>query len=184
MKSVKSIRFHWKEHLFLTVLVEKASLFDILVKKINEEIKGKIEQEVEILDVDLVDLNRIDVKGKAGVMGIQKEFTVHSLLHVNTETNTLSLQVNNIEVEGGFLGKKGFAMIENKLKEKIENTAKIDVKKTLLEINPKFNVPGTQEKMELNVESFDLELLKLTPDNEDVSLQIGLKEGSFAIEPI
>lgn len=181
IKSLKTIKFHWKEQLYLTVLAEKASIFNFLVKKINEEIKGKIEQEVEIIALDLVGLNSIDVKGRAGVMGIQKEFTVHTFLHVNAKTNTLSLQVKEINVEGGFLVKKGFALIEHKIKEKIESTARVDVKKTLLELNPKFNIPGSQEKMELKIESFDLELLKLTPDNEDISLQIGLREGSFVI---
>lgn len=184
IQAFKSFRLHFKEHLQVELLLSKKELFEALVKKINSEIVGKIEQDVEILEIDLVSENALNVKGKAGVMGIKKEFVVHSFLEVNQVEDVIKLRVKDIVVEGGFLVQKGFSLIENKLKEKIESTAKIDLKKTITSLNPSFPIPGSSEKLQLSINAFDLETLSLMPKEGDILATVAVREAGVLLNPI
>ncbi len=176
IESFKSANLKMEGALFLELLIEKDKVFEALVAKINSDIAEKIDQEVEILSIDLEGENALAVKGKAKAMGIQKEFTMHSIVHVDEALDLIALQVKDIDVQGGFLIQKGFELVENKIREKIESSAKIELGKTLTSLTPKINIPGTAHEIMIDIKEFKLSTLSLTPVGTDMKLKIELKK--------
>ena len=177
-----SFHLNFNERLQVELLLSKQELFNALVDKINKDIVENIDQDVEIIEIDLVSSNTLNVKGRAGVMGIKKDFVVHSFIDVDKEKDVIALQVKEIKVEGGFLVQKGFGLIENKIREKIESVARLELQKTLKSLKPSFPIPGSKEKIDLSINALDLETLTLVPNDLELLITVAVKQADVSLK--
>jgi hypothetical protein len=176
IRNFKSFNLQFKDKLSVALVLRKEELFNLLIAKINKDIIDKIEQEVELIAIDLAGENQLSIKGRAGAMGIKKEFTIHSFIVVNAEENKISIKVNDMEIQGGFLVQKGFSLVENKIREKIEEKAVVSITDLLKNIPSTIGIPGTENSIQLDVDKFDLNDLTIAPDGEDLVARVGLNE--------
>ncbi len=165
IRNFKSFNLQFKDKLSVALVLRKEELFNLLIAKINKDIIDKIEQEVELIAIDLAGENQLSIKGRAGAMGIKKEFTIHSFIVVNAEENKISIKVNDMEIQGGFL-----------VREKIEEKAVVSITDLLKNIPSTIGIPGTENSIQLDVDKFDLNDLTIAPDGEDLVARVGLNE--------
>ncbi len=179
-RSLKGIKIHFEEAFHLELRFLTKELMEVLVTKINQDVIGKIDQEVELLSIELTGENTMDIKGKAGAMGILKEFVVHSRIVVHEQENKIAVEASDISIQGGFLVQKGFQLIEKKIKEKIEEKAVIRISDLLQQLPKEITIPGTSSSLHIDAKTLDMQSLRILPHDDEAQLLLKVK--AFEIE--
>ena len=156
----------------LEVELQRELVLGALVTQINKDVVAKMEQDVEILSISLPAKNALNIVGRAGAMGIKKEFTIQSQIFHDQANDIVALKVSDIEIQGGFLVKKGFSLVENMIREKIEESAKVEIGKVLRGLKPSLGIPGSEHKVAVSIDEFDLSTLELIPDGQEMKLVV------------
>lgn len=162
----------------------KKILIDLLLKKINGDIQDKIEQEVEIISLDILEENQLIAKGRAGVMNIQKEFELIGKLLFDPSSRQLKLLVEDITVQGGFLIQKGFSLVEPSIRKKIESAVQFNLEKLLLNLNIPIKIPALDRKYKAKFNSIDLNHLSIKSQEENLLLDINYDCCSINIQSV
>lgn len=165
--SLEEVKVVLKAGSYLQCWLNKVTLYEALLFQINSDVQKKIEQDVELISLQVVDINTLKVEGRAGVMGIKKEFEVLCELVLNKEDQLIQLKVQDILVKGGFLVRKGFELVEPKIKTMIESAVKIELKTLLEKVTFKGSIPKTNKLIDVEVSQFVVEQFSLI-EREDL----------------
>lgn len=159
--SLEEVKVVLKAGSYLQCWLNKAMLYEALLIQINSDVQKKIEQDVELFSLQVTDINTLKVEGRAGAMGIKKEFEVICELVLNKEDQLIHLKVQDISVKGGFLIRKGFEMVEPKIRTMVESAVKINLNTLLEKATFKGSIPKTNQSIEAEVSSFVIEQFRL-----------------------
>ena len=165
----------------LEVELRREVVLAALVTQINKDVVAKMDQDVEILSISLPAKNTLNIVGRAGAMGIKKEFTIHSQIVHDQGNDLVALKVSDIEIKGGFLVKKGFSFVESMIREKIEGSAKVELGKVLKGLKPSLRIPGSENKIAVSIDEFDLSTLELNPDGEQMKLVVKVSKAEIRV---
>ena len=93
-------------------------------------------------------------------MGIEKEFEVDAIIHLDGDDQRIYLEVADIRVQGGFLVRKGFELIEPTIRKKVESAININVEETVE--NLAFDQVNDRVQRNININPHALEVTNVS----------------------
>lgn len=172
VSSIDQVQIYAAEGSFITIIAEPSTLLPALLAQINDDVREKVEQDVLLTHLQVVAENTLNVTGKAGAMGIQKEFEVICKLVLNKEDQIIQLQVDDISVKGGFLVRKGFEMIEPKIRSMIEKSVKISLVDLIEKAQFSTTLPDSSQTVKIMVQKGTVHGMKIVQSDEKLRIQL------------
>ena len=166
----------------LIVAVRKEALYSVLLEQINKDISSKVDQEVTLLELAFPEKNRLHVKGRAGVMNIKKDFSIITECVLNESTQIIQLKVIEMNVQGGFLVRKAFELVEPKIINIIESSVKISISDLVEKSTLGFKPKNFTNNYSFRINNLHITEISIYEKLEDLFIQISASELSSILE--
>lgn len=152
-KVLRNCNLRFDQGVYLSIKLDSAVFLQAMIEDVNAMIKSKMEQDVTIYKIRILSDNQLAIDGHAQAMGINKDFVLRARLDWSIDAQELRVLVESIDVDGGFLVKKGFAMVEPKIREMIESKARMKVEDLLPLLNFNPTIPNSDQRIQIKVDT-------------------------------
>ncbi len=145
----------------LKLQLVKESVMKDLLARINKDIEEKIEQNVLIHSLTIPSENTIVAKGHVEMMNIRKAFELDGLLEFDAREQVLQLKVRQIQIDGAYLVRKAFELVEPRIRERIESSVRFRLGDFIQGLEIPVNIPTINRPYSASFSALELEGLSI-----------------------